>query len=88
MGDRVVSRVDYDNERDKTRYGYDAGNIVDGTSALDEARGEYVVVDDDGVAFSIQDLLKSLSGKRVRITCISFESLEKMAKLLPSADPG
>jgi hypothetical protein len=80
-----LTAVDYDNERDRTRYGYDAGNIVDGVVTLDQARGEYVVVDDDGIGFSVQDLFKSLLNKRVRFTCISFDSMEELEKLLVSS---
>jgi hypothetical protein len=72
----------YDNSRDRAQYGYDAGNIVDGDVIYDESKKEYVVVDDDGLGFSTQELLKSLLGKKVRITCISFEAIEQIEKMM------
>lgn len=73
----------YDNEKDRNEYGYDAGNIVDGIVQLDPDTKEYVLVDDDdGVGFSTQNVLKSLEGKKVRVTIISFEAIEAMEKLL------
>ncbi len=73
----------YDNERDSGSYGsFDAGNIIDGIAQFDEDTGEYVVVDDEGMAFSIQTLLKKLSGKKVRLTCISFESIQNIENML------
>lgn len=77
----------YDNDRDRTQYGYDAGNIIDGDVTLDAERQEYVLVDDEGVAFSVQDLLKSLIGKKVRMTCISFEAIENIEKLMAKQPP-
>jgi hypothetical protein len=74
--------MDYDNARDRNLYGYDAGNIIDGEVVLDGATGEYVVVDDDGKAFSTQELLKSLAGKKVRLTCISFDAIEAIEKMV------
>lgn len=75
----------YDNERDRLKYGYDAGNIIDGKVVWDENTKEYVILDDEGTAFSSQSLLKSLHGKKVRLTCISFESIENIQKMLLSA---
>lgn len=75
----------YDNYRDRHAHGYDAGAIVDGNVVLDEERGEYVLVDDEGVAFSIQEMLKTLAGKQVRITCVSFEAIENMQRLVSSS---
>ena len=72
----------YDNERDRLEYGYDAGTIIDGEVKYDTSINEYVVVDDDGVAFSVQFLLKSLLDKKIRLTCISFESIENIQKML------
>jgi len=74
--------MDYDNDRDRTTYGYDAGNIIDGEVQQDPKTGEYVLVDEDKVAFSMQELLKTLMGKKVRITCISFEAIEEIEKMM------
>ena len=62
--------------------GYDAGHILDGKVVLDPVRGEYVLRDDEGQAFSTQDLLKSLAGKKVRLTCVSFEAMQDLEKML------
>lgn len=75
----------YDNQRDRHLYGYDAGTIVDGDITLDIETGEYVIVDEDGVAFSAQELFKSLVGKRIRFTCISFESIEAIQNMLSTS---
>lgn len=76
--------MDFDNSRDRNSYGYDAGNIVDGVVSKDTTRNEYVLIDEDGVGFSSQEVLKGLEGKKVRLTIISFESIEAMEKLLSS----
>ena len=77
----------YDNDRDRAQYGYDAGNIIDGDVVLDPERNEHVIVDDEGVAFSVQDLLKSLVGKKIRLTCISFEAIENIEKMMANQPP-
>ena len=74
--------MQYDNLRDRTDYGYDAGTVVDGVVTLDSNTGEYVIVDDDGIAFSSQRVLSSLTGKQVRITCISFEAIQTIEAML------
>ena len=74
--------MEYDNSRDRKKYGYDAGNIVDGVVTADPSTGELVLVDEDGVAFSSQCVLKELVGKKVRVTVVSFESIEELEKLL------
>ena len=74
--------MEYDNERDRNQYGYDAGTIVDGNVVLDKNTNEYVVVDEDGIAFSMQALLKTLVGQKVRLTCISFESIQNIEQML------
>lgn len=76
----------YDNERDRNAHGYDAGAIVDGTVVYDEDRKEYVLVDEDGTAFSSQEVLKTLLGKQVRLTCVSFEAIESLEKLVALQD--
>ena len=78
----------YDNERDRTSYGYDAGSIIEGDDTLDPNTGEYVIVDEEGVAFSSQSILKSLLGQRVRLTCISFEAIQNIQNMLAEADRG
>lgn len=75
----------YDNERDRNAHGYDAGNIVDGTVTLDPEKGEYVLLDDDGVAFSTQSFLAGQVGKKVRLTCISFEAMETIEKMIEAS---
>ncbi len=72
----------YDNERDRTKYGYDAGIVMDGEVTLDPATGEFVLLDEDGVAFSSQEVLRGLVGKRVRMTCISFEAIQTIEGML------
>lgn len=79
--------MEYDNTRDRTKYGYDAGHIVDGKVAFDTTTGEYVIVDEDGVGFSVQQALKELEGKQIRFTCISFEAMQDIANMLPPPDP-
>lgn len=78
--------MEYDNTRDRGLYGYDAGNIIDGEVVLDRNTNEYIVLDEDGKAFSTQELLKSLVGKKVRLTCISFESIEAIEKMMLQTD--
>ncbi len=80
--------MDYDNDRDRLTHGYDAGVIVDGEVVHDPDTGEYVLLDEDGRAFSSQQLLKLLSGKRVRLTCISFEAMESLEKLVHQSQSG
>lgn len=77
--------MNYDNDRNRRQYGYDGGNIIDGVVTLDPQTNEYVLVDDEGVAFSSQEVLKGLAGKQVRLTCISFESIEVIQNLLLKA---
>lgn len=76
----------YGNDEDSDKYGYDAGNIVDGTVVYDTDREEYVIQNSDGVAFSSQDFLKFNLGKDVRMTCISFEAIEIIEKMLGQKD--
>lgn len=79
---------EYDNVRDSKSYGYDSGVIVEGKVVLDEEKKEYVVVDDDGKAFSTQDFLKSHVGRGVRFTCIDMESAEKIEEMLKNLQTG
>jgi hypothetical protein len=80
-----MSKFRYDNDRDRFSHGFDAGTIVDGTIHLDLDTGEFVLVDDDGVAFSSQDLLKSMDGKRVRISCVAFDAMEEIERMIQNS---
>lgn len=80
--------LEYDNVRDSKSYGYDSGVIVEGKVVLDEDKNEFVVVDDDGKAFSTQDFLKSHLGRSVRFTCIDMESAEHIEKMLQNLQAG
>jgi hypothetical protein len=75
----------YNNDRDRFTHGYDAGTIVDGEVRQDPDTGEWVLVDDEGIAFSNQSLLKLLAGKRVRLTCVAFDAMEAIEKMMVSA---
>lgn len=77
--------MEYDNTRDRFSHGFDAGLIVDGEVQQDPDTGEFVVVDEDGKGFSSQSLLKLLLGKRVRLTCISFDAMEDAQRILEAA---
>jgi hypothetical protein len=72
--------MDFDNERDRFSYGYDAGTIVDGV--VTEHEGRLVLVDDEGTAFDPQAALKTMVGHKVRLTMIKFESIENIANMV------
>lgn len=72
----------YDNSRDRYAAGYDAGLIVDGEVVLDVNTGEYVLLDEDGNAFSSQTVLKELLGKKVRMSCATYETIETVTEML------
>lgn len=76
----------YDNERDRLLNGFDAGNIIDGRVTFDPDLGRYVLVDDENIGFDIQAALESLSGKEIRMTIISFESIETLENLIKNAN--
>ena len=78
--------MNYDNERDRFVNGYDAGTIVDGVVERDPDTGEFILVDEDGLAFSSQSLLQSLVGKRVRISCVAFETMEAIEQMIVKAN--
>jgi hypothetical protein len=80
--------MDYDNGRDRKQYGYDAGSLVDGTVTQDPDTREWVLVDEDGKAFSSQAVLAELAGKKVRITVVSFEAIETIEKMLAATQGG
>jgi hypothetical protein len=75
----------YDNERDRFANGFDAGTIVDGEVQQDPETKEFVLVDDEGVAFSSQSLFKLLTGKRVRFSCVAFDAMENIEKMMVQA---
>jgi hypothetical protein len=77
--------MEYDNVRDQFKYGYDRGQILDGTIAHDPERNEFVIVDLDGVAFSVQEWFKLNVGKQVRFTCASFETLSTIEQMMKAA---
>lgn len=79
---------DYDNERDRHTNGFDAGVIVDGEVREDPSTGELVLVDEDGKAFSSQAVLRGLVGKRVRLTCISFDAMDDVKAMVERAQGG
>ena len=77
--------MEYDNDGDRYTHGWDAGSIVDGDVCLDPDTGEYVVVNEDGKAFSSQAVLKQLEGKKIRITLVSFEIMDTIEKMMVKA---
>lgn len=74
--------MQYDNDRERTKYGYDAGQIVDGIVTWDPEKSRYVIVDEDGVGYDVQEEMKRLVGQRIRQTVISFSSMEEIHKLM------
>ena len=74
-----------DNDKDRFTYGFDAGNIVDGIVQVDPITGECMLVDDDGEKFYPQKALATMTGKRVRVTMVSFEALENLEKMYTAA---
>ena len=81
-----MSEFRYDNSRDRFANGFDAGSIVDGDVRQDPATGEWVIVDEDGLAFSSQSLFKLLAGKKVRLTCIAFTAMEDIERMVAASD--
>ena len=80
--------MEYDNVRDSRSHGADWGVIVEGSVVHDVEKGEYVVLDEDGKAFSSQEFLKNHVGKTVRFTCIDMESAQKMEEMLKNLQQG
>ncbi len=68
----------YDNVRDRFKYGFDAGVVVDGVVAVDNNTGEHIIIDDSGVAFSPNEHMKSLNGRVVKVTIVCIDSLDVM----------
>lgn len=80
----MTSNPEFDNNRSHDLHGFDAGRIVDGTVVYHDVLNRYVIVDDDGIGFDIQPVFKELTGKKVRLTLISFESMDEIEKILKS----
>ncbi len=74
--------MEYSPEEDQFANGFDAGQIQEGVVTMDPVTGEFVIVGDDGLAFSIQSALRKLEGKKVRLTCISMQSMDLLQKML------
>lgn len=70
----------YDNERDRYAHGYDAGLIVDGTVSEDD--GHLILLDEDGIAFDPVRVLQDLKGKQIRMTIVTFDTIQKMEDML------
>lgn len=77
----------FDNDRDRFQYGYDAGTIVEGTVTWNESLNRFVIVDDNKVGFDPQVVLQKLDGKQIRMTIISFEAMETIENLMSQANP-
>ena len=76
----------YREDPDQFAAGFDAGSIIDGKVEQDPATGEWVIVDEEGYAFSLQRALSKYPGQSVRVTCVSSGAMENLQKLL--AEPG
>jgi hypothetical protein len=77
-----MTQIKYDNDGDRFKFGYDAGVIRDGTVVLDETTGNFVIVDEDGVGFDVQAVLANMVGDHVRITMVSFKSLQAISSMM------
>ena len=73
--------MDFDNERDRYKHGYDAGQIVDGVVTRDEETGRLILIDEDGVGFDPQAALETLEGQTVRMTMISHRAVQSMQEM-------
>jgi hypothetical protein len=71
-----------DNERDRFAYGYDAGQIIDGTVQQDPKTGTLLIVDDEGVGFDVLQALSTLKGKKVRLTMVTMEAMLNIEGML------
>ena len=72
--------MEFDNDRDRFSHGYDAGVIVNGV--VTEIDGRLVLVDEDGVGFDPNIVLSDLKGKTVRMTIVSFETIDVMEEMI------
>ena len=75
-----------DNERDRFVNGFDAGVIVDGEIVYDDMTKRYVIMDDEGVVFDPQEAMKSLNGKKMRMTMVSFDAMIEMEEMMNKAE--
>lgn len=82
VGQSVSYYMVYKKLDDIIRNGLSAGIILDGIVLLDKGTGEYVILDEDGEAYSIQSILASMVGKRIRFTTVTFETLETLERML------
>lgn len=73
--------MNYDDAREFSD-GIDLGLIIEGDVVYDDNKDEYVLLDDEGVAFSTQKLFESLKGKKIRFTCVSFEAIQVLEGLV------
>lgn len=80
-----MDKFDYDNERDRFSFGYDAGLIIDARVELDKSTGEYILVDDEAKATSTQEVLKQHLGRQIRLTFIPMDSVQKLEDLIASS---
>lgn len=74
--------MEIDNEKDRFKYGFDAGQIIEGRIQKDESTGKYLIVDDDGVGFDVLAALDQVDGKNIRLTLVTMDALLAMEKML------
>ena len=74
--------MQFDNERDRNTYGYDAGTIVEGIVTWSESLNRYIIIDEENIGFDPNAVLQKLDGMKIRITIISFEAIENIEKML------
>ena len=77
----------YDNDRERTKYGHDAGQIVDGVVTWDSEKSRYIIVDEDGIGYDIQEEMKRLKGQKIRQTIVSFSSMEDILEMMRRVNP-
>jgi len=63
---------------------FDVGEIIDGVILYDDQLNKYIIMDDEGTKFDIQSAFEKLNGKKVRLTLISFDSMDKIEDFLKS----
>jgi hypothetical protein len=68
----------------------DFGHLVEGTIEQDPLTNLYGIrvpqKDGSVTVFDVQDALAKLAGQEVRFTLVSFETLEKVAKMVEEAE--
>ncbi len=72
----------FDQDRDRYSNGLDLGYIVTGKVEVDPETREIVLVDSDGVGFSIMECLMDLIGKEVRFTIVPMVSILKIEQIV------